>query len=205
MRRLVLASGSPRRRELMSLVGLEYDVVVSDIDERIQESDPCEYVKKLSYAKAMSVLERLSSESGEEKGLAGNTTDGYIVVGADTIVHHNGSILTKPRDREDAYRIIKSLSGDVHQVYTGVSICTDERCVSFCEKTDVEVYDMTDEEIYMYIDTGEPMDKAGAYGIQGRFAAYVKGIRGDYNNVVGLPIARVVHELRNGGIYEQEY
>ena len=102
--------------------------------------------------------------------------DSVIVIGADTIVYHKGEILTKPKNEEDAFRILKSLEGQIHQVYTGVTICSAHKNVSFYEKTDVWVYDMTDEEIRDYISTGEPMDKAGAYGIQGKFAAYIKGI-----------------------------
>ena len=163
MKHLILASGSPRRRELMSQVGLDFTVVTSDADENIKEMEPEDYVRELSSIKAQSVLEQ---------------------------------ILTKPKDEEDAFRILKSLEGQIHQVYTGVTICSTHKNVSFYEKTDVWVYDMTDEEIRDYISTGEPMDKAGAYGIQGKFAAYIKGIEGDYNNVVGLPVARLVHELK---------
>ena len=182
MKRLILASGSPRRRELMSQVGLDFTVVTSDADENIKEMEPEDYVRELSAIKAQSVLEQYADKE-----------DSVIVIGADTIVYHKGEILTKPEDEEDAFRILKSLEGEIHQVYTGVTICSAHKNVSFYEKTDVWVYDMTDEEIVDYINTGEPMDKAGAYGIQGKFAAYIKGIEGDYNNVVGLPVARLVH------------
>lgn len=185
MKRLILASGSPRRRELMSQVGLDFTVVTSDADENIKEMEPEDYVRELSAIKAQSVLEQYADKE-----------DSVIVIGADTIVYHKGEILTKPEDEEDAFRILKSLEGEIHQVYTGVTICSAHKNVSFYEKTDVWVYDMTDEEIGDYINTGEPMDKAGAYGIQGKFAAYIKGIEGDYNNVVGLPVARLVHELK---------
>lgn len=185
MKRLILASGSPRRRELMSQVGLDFTVVTSDADENIKEMEPEDYVRELSSIKAQSVLEQYADKD-----------DSVIVIGADTIVYHKGEILTKPKDEEDAFRILKSLEGQIHQVYTGVTICSTHKNVSFYEKTDVWVYDMTDEEIRDYISTGEPMDKAGAYGIQGKFAAYIKGIEGDYNNVVGLPVARLVHELK---------
>lgn len=185
MKHIVLASGSPRRRELLSQIGLDYEVVTSDADENIKEMEPEDYVRELASAKAQSVLE----------GYMDNND--IIVIGADTIVYHKGSILTKPKDEEDAFRILKSLSGEVHQVYTGVNLCSLHKNVSFYEKTDVWVYDMTDEQIREYISTGEPMDKAGAYGIQGRFAAYIKGIEGDYNNVVGLPVAKLYHELIN--------
>ena len=185
MKHLILASGSPRRRELMSQVGLDFTVVTSDADENIKEMEPEDYVRELSSIKAQSVLEQYADKD-----------DSVIVIGADTIVYHKGEILTKPKDDEDAFRILKSLEGQIHQVYTGVTICSTHKNVSFYEKTDVWVYDMTDEEIRDYISTGEPMDKAGAYGIQGKFAAYIKGIEGDYNNVVGLPVARLVHELK---------
>ena len=175
MKHLILASGSPRRRELMSQVGLDFTVVTSDADENIKEMEPEDYVRELSSIKAQSVLEQYADKD-----------DSVIVIGADTIVYHKGEILTKPKDEEDAFRILKSLEGQIHQVYTGVTICSTHKNVSFYEKTDVWVYDMTDEEIRDYISTGEPMDKAGAYGIQGKFAAYIKGIEGDYNNVVGL-------------------
>lgn len=173
MKHLILASGSPRRRELMSQVGLDFTVVTSDADENIKEMEPEDYVRELSSAKAQSVLEQYADKE-----------DSVIVIGADTIVYHKGEILTKPKNEEDAFRILKSLEGQIHQVYTGVTICSAHKNVSFYEKTDVWVYDMTDEEIRDYISTGEPMDKAGAYGIQGKFAAYIKGIEGDYNNVV---------------------
>ena len=185
MKHLILASGSPRRRELMSQVGLDFTVVTSDADENIKEMEPEDYVRELSSAKAQSVLEQYADKE-----------DSVIVIGADTIVYHKGEILTKPKNEEDAFRILKSLEGQIHQVYKGVTICSGHKNVSFYEKTDVWVYDMTDEEIRDYISTGEPMDKAGAYGIQGKFAAYIKGIEGDYNNVVGLPVARLVHELK---------
>ena len=185
MEHLILASGSPRRRELMSQVGLDFTVVTSDADENIKEMEPEDYVRELSSIKAQSVLEQYADKD-----------DSVIVIGADTIVYHKGEILTKPKDEEDAFRILKSLEGQIHQVYTGVTICSTHKNVSFYEKTDVWVYDMTDEEIRDYISTGEPMDKAGAYCIQGKFAAYIKVIEGDYNNVVGLPVARLVHELK---------
>ena len=189
MKHLILASGSPRRRELMSQVGLDFTVVTSDADENIKEMEPEDYVRELSSVKAQSVLEQYADKD-----------DSVIVIGADTIVYHKGEILTKPKDEEDAFRILKSLEGQIHQVYTGVTICSTHKNVSFYEKTDVWVYDMTDEEIRDYISTGEPMDKAGSYGIQGLFGIYVKGINGDYNNVVGLPVARLFYEMKKSGI-----
>ena len=147
MKRLILASGSPRRRELMSQVGLDFTVVTSDADENIKEMEPEDYVRELSSIKAQSVLEQYTDKE-----------DAVIVIGADTIVYHKGEILTKPKDEEDAFRILKSLEGEIHQVYTGVTICSAHKNVSFYEKTDVWVYDMTDEEIIsLNIPTGVPL------------------------------------------------
>ncbi len=190
MKHLILASGSPRRRELMSQVGLDFTVVTSDADENIKEMEPEDYVRELSAIKAQSVLEQYADKE-----------DSVIVIGADTIVYHKGEILTKPEDEEDAFRILKSLEGQIHQVYTGVTVILCQEAGSyagstFSEKTDVEVYDMEDGEIAAYVSTGEPLDKAGAYGIQGSFAAYIRGIHGDYTNVVGLPLGRLCHEIK---------
>ena len=187
MSNVILASGSPRRKELLEQIGLEFEVVTCETDEECAQKDPGMYVKELSFSKAMAVYNLLVKQ---------NMIKDKVVLGADTIVYHNGNVLLKPKDREDAYRIIKSLSGETHQVYTGVSIVSEYKTESFYEKTNVSIYEMSDEEIWKYIDSGEPMDKAGAYGIQGLFAAYVKEISGDYNNVVGLPVARVYHELK---------
>ena len=127
--------------------------------------------------------------------------DGSIIIGADTIVAMEGQILGKPKDRADAMRMLRLLQGKKHQVITGVTVLLGStKTRSFAEVTDVSLYPMTDAQIERYIATGEPMDKAGAYGIQGRFAAYVRGIEGDYNNVVGLPIGRLYQEVLSAGI-----
>lgn len=189
MKKIILASASPRRRELMHLLGMDFEVVVSEADEHTNQTNPSEYVCELSQKKAEAVREHL-------KGL-GKWAEDYIIIGADTIVSHHGNILTKPEDAEQARQMIRELSGDTHQVYTGVTLFMEDKIVNFFEKTDVSVYNMTDEEIERYILTGEPMDKAGAYGIQGKFAVYIQGIQGDYNNVVGLPVARLYHELKD--------
>lgn len=188
--KLILASASPRRRELLMQVGIVPVVEPSHVDEVITSTEPDQVVMELSRQKAEDIA---ALHCGE------NVT----VVGADTVVAIDGMILGKPKDREDAVSMIGRLQGRKHQVYTGVTICfVDDgasadggRVVTFAEKTDVHVYPMTREQIEDYVDTGEPMDKAGAYGIQGRFAAYVKGIEGDYNNVVGLPVGRLCQEL----------
>ncbi|MDO5551144.1 MAG: Maf family protein, partial [Lachnospiraceae bacterium] len=128
-------------------------------------------------------------------------------IGADTVVSIKGRILGKPSSHREAVEMIHLLQGTVHQVYTGVTIILcgrEKKQVTFAEKTDVSVYAMNEQEIYRYAESGEPMDKAGAYGIQGKFAAYIQGIQGDYNNVVGLPIGRLYQELKALGLLEEE-
>ena len=203
MRRIILASGSPRRKELLKQIGLEFKVITSEADESTDIEEPEEYVKYLAGIKAGAVYKKIKKDIAadcidvpddwREDIKSGN----YVIIGADTIVSHCGHILTKPKDKEDAYTILKELSGDCHQVYTGVMLLNgDESKKNFASRTDVYCYDLTDKEIWDYISTGEPMDKAGAYGIQGLFAAFIKRIDGDYNNVVGLPVARVYQELK---------
>lgn len=184
--KIVLASGSPRRKELLSQVGLEFEVKVSKIEEKITKSEPKDVVMELSCQKAKAVWEELKE-------------DQPIVIGADTVVSVDGKILGKPRDRKEAHDMIKMLSGKAHSVFTGVTLIVDGHYNTFAEETKVFVYEMDEESIQKYIDSDEPYDKAGAYGIQGRFAAFVKGIEGDYNNVVGLPVARICEELRRLG------
>lgn len=183
-----LASASPRRKELLTQIGIGYQVIVSEVEEKTASDKPWEMVEELSALKAGAVLERI-------------TEDSFVVIGADTVVALEGRIMGKPKDEEDAIRMLSLLQGKTHQVYTGVTLLWAEkeggrpRRVSFHEKTDVTMYPMSREEIRAYVDTGEPMDKAGAYGIQGRCAAHIKGICGDYNNVVGLPVGRLYQEL----------
>lgn len=186
MKKLILASGSPRRRELMEQIGLDFDVITSNAEEETNEKLPDMAVKELSRLKAEAVFENLSESDKRASA----------VIGADTIVYADGKFLGKPHDADEAFEMIKGLSGKVHSVYTGVTVITEEQTFSFAEQTKVKVYEMSDEEIKNYIETGDCFDKAGAYGIQGSFAAYVSGIDGDYNNVVGLPAARLYHELK---------
>ena len=151
-------------------------------------------------------MEELSAQKAEdvyqqyEKKNAGD----FLVIGSDTVVAADGKILGKPKDKEEAYQMISMLQGKAHQVYTGVTLLIkkDGKKIrkTFHECSDVHVYPMCKEEIREYIATGEPMDKAGSYGIQGLFGIYVKGICGDYNNVVGLPVARLFHEMKKSGI-----
>lgn len=189
--RVILASASPRRKGLLEQIGIIYEVMPSGADEDTKEELPEDMVCELSLRKASDIHARLE-EQGE---------DGYTVVGADTVVSFRGMVMGKPKDEEDARRMLAVLQGNVHQVYTGVTLCIKEqgepvRFRTFYEKTDVTMYPMSEEEIKDYVATGEPMDKAGAYAVQGRCAAYIQGICGDYNNVVGLPVGRLWQELK---------
>lgn len=183
-RQVILASASPRRRELLHQVGIEPEIVPSHVEEVITSTEPDQVVMELSAQKARDVA-------------AGYQGQDVVVIGADTVVAVDGEILGKPVDREDAVRMITMLAGRSHQVYTGVTLVYGQtgKTVTFAEETDVHVYPMTREQVERYVDTGEPMDKAGAYGIQGCFAAYIQGIHGDYTNVVGLPVGRVCQTL----------
>ena len=185
-KKIILASASPRRKELLSQIGVTFEIIKAEKEEHITSSIPTEVVKELSMQKAKEVAAKC---------------DGSIIIGADTIVAMEGQILGKPKDRADAMRMLRLLQGKKHQVITGVTVLLGStKTLSFAEVTDVSLYPMTDAQIERYIATGEPMDKAGAYGIQGRFAAYVRGIEGDYNNVVGLPIGRLYQEVLSAGI-----
>lgn len=193
--KLYLASASPRRKELLKQVGLSFKTMPSTVEEKITKTEPGEVVEELSYQKAVDVCGKLISEGRED----------FVVIGADTVVSCWGEILGKPKDKEDAVRMLGRLQGSSHQVYTGVTFVWKSQGVSpmyftFSECTDVTMYEMTEEEIGRYVDSGEPMDKAGAYAIQGLCAAYIQGICGDYNNVVGLPVGRVYQELKNRGL-----
>lgn len=192
MNKIVLASASPRRRELLRQIGLEFEVISSNIEEKSKSLIPSQMVMELSEGKAMDIYEKLSEE----------TKTSVWVVGADTIVAFEDQIMGKPENRKCAVEMLSRLQGNTHQVYTGVTLIGKSEKenkpfkVSFYEKTDVTMYPMSREEIAAYVDTGEPMDKAGAYGIQGRCAAFIKEIRGDYNNVVGLPVGRLYQEMK---------
>lgn len=188
---VILASASPRRTQLLSQAGISHMVLPSDCEEIVPDAAPDEVVKELSRQKAEDVYKKYTNEHKEEK---------VLVIGADTVVASGGKILGKPKSREEAYAMISGFQGRAHEVYTGVTLITGtgDNCTSksFAECSLVNVYPMTEKEIWDYIATGEPMDKAGAYGIQGRFAIHVQGIEGDYNNIVGLPIARIYQEIK---------
>ena len=189
--RVVLASGSPRRKEILTQVGVKFTCRTSEKEEIIKSTDPKMTVQELARSKAEDV-------AGKEEGPV-------LVLGADTVVAHQGKILGKPKDKEDAIRMISSFADDVHEVYTGVCIIVKEangaeKKICFAEKADVEVYPMTDAEIRAYVDSKEPMDKAGAYAVQGLFAPYIKRISGDYYCIVGFPIAGIYQRLKEEGI-----
>ncbi|MCD8083237.1 MAG: Maf family protein [Clostridiales bacterium] len=189
MRRLILASASPRRSALLRQVGFDPVIEPSHVQEVMRGSTPSEVVQELSRQKASDIA---ALHRGED----------MVVLGADTVVAADGRILGKPGDEEEAVSMLSLLQGRDHQVYTGVTMidCAGDGCLlTFAEKTDVHFYPMTEAQIRDYVATGDPMDKAGAYGIQGRFAAWVRGIEGDYNNVVGLPVARICQELLRHG------
>jgi septum formation protein len=184
--KIVLASASPRRRELLRQISLNPVIEPSTVVEIITTRVPEDAVKELSLQKAEDV--------------AKHQQPGTVVIGADTVVAAEGKILGKPKSHEEAFEMIELFQGKTHQVFTGVTLilCGKNGSVvrSFAERTDVHVYPMTLEEIRSYAEEEEPMDKAGAYAIQGRFAAFIKGIDGDYSNVVGLPVGRVYQELK---------
>ncbi len=189
--RYILASGSPRRKELLSKVVPEFEIIPAESEEKTTGTQPSEIVEELSFQKASEIFHKILTDSTEQT----------VVIGADTVVSYNHRVLGKPKDREDAKRMILELQGNTHEVYTGVTVFyvkdEKEEHFTFHEETKVSVEDMTDEEITSYVQTGEPDDKAGAYGVQGLFAIFIKGIKGDYYNVVGLPVARLYKELKN--------
>ena len=188
-KRIILASASPRRKELLSMMGYEFDIQVSHKEEVYSATEPDEIVKELALLKAKDIAEK-----NEQKNL--------IVIGSDTVVAHKGKILGKPQSESDAFEMIKGYQGDKHQVYTGVAILSydtegNEKTINHAVKTDVYVNPMTDDEIWKYIHSDNVMDKAGAYGIQSGFAIHIEKIEGDYFNVVGLPVSFVYEELKH--------
>lgn len=191
--RIILASGSPRRRELLEQIGLKFEIMVSNAEENADTKSPEKLVDALSRQKAEAVFSMLPDK--EE----------VLVIGADTVVAREGSVLGKPEDKKAAVDMLKKLSGRDHQVYTGVTLLyrpagkdssKKVQRKTFHEVTRVRFFPLTEGEIAAYVETGDSMDKAGAYGIQGIFARYVESIEGDYNNVVGLPVGRVYQEAK---------
>ena len=186
--KIVLGSNSPRRRELLAGLDIEFEVqTIPGIDESFPKTlRPDEVPVYIARKKAEAYIPSMSADE--------------LLITADTIVWTFGEILGKPKDREDAISMLRKLSGRVHEVITGVCITTTEWQRSFAAQTEVRFSKLSEEEITYYIDKFQPMDKAGAYGIQGKCAIYIEGIEGDYNNVVGLPGARIYKELQKLGI-----
>lgn len=182
--KIILASKSPRRIELLKLLKIDFEVIPSNIDENISEKDPKLLAEKLSYLKAMSIKK-----------------DG-VVLAADTVVTLDKEIFGKPRDYKDAFRMLKSLSGKWHTVITGVTIKFKDELITFSEKTNVKFKNLSKELIEFYINTAKPFDKAGGYGIQELGSVLVEKIEGDYFNVVGLPISKVWDILWDRGIID---
>lgn len=185
-KKLILASSSPRRQELLKQVGIEFSVRVAEVDEtEVIANDSKERVKSLALLKGRNVSLKYDNE---------------VILSADTIVAYNNQMLEKPKDKDEAYEMIRALSGTKHEVYTGAAIRSANKEIVFVEQTVVEFWLLEDEEIKRYIQTNEPYDKAGGYGIQSMGALFVKQIVGDYYTVVGLPLSRVVRELKSFGI-----
>lgn len=185
--KLILASSSPRRQKLLTQVRIPFSVRNPNVDEsQITTNDPVEKVKQLALIKGKNVPIQHPET---------------IILAADTVVAYKQQIFEKPNNKEEAYQMLLALSGNVHEVYTGVMIRSLEQKSIFIERTQVEFLPLTDQEIEWYVSSEEPYDKAGAYGIQGLGAMFVKNINGDYFNVVGLPISRVVRELKSFSVY----
>jgi septum formation protein len=184
--RFVLASASPRRKELLRLLVPDFEVIESTTNENIDIKNAPQHCMRLSFLKASDVAARAGSDA--------------IVIGADTVVCLKGQIMGKPEDKQDAFRMLKALSGRRHFVYTGVTISHAGRYLTEYEKTAVTFAPMTDEQITEYIHTEEPMDKAGAYGIQGYASRYIRKIDGCFFNVVGLPVFRLHTMLKKLGV-----
>lgn len=181
MKKIILASSSPRRKELLTTAGIKFEIHVKEVDETVPEGTPPEEAAKMTAArKAAAVSEDFSD---------------CVVIGADTIVVADGKILGKPKDEDNAKSMLRMLSGVEHKVITGVCIIRNGNSETFAKISKVKFYDLTDEEILAYVATGEPMDKAGAYGIQGLGCRLVESIEGDYFNIVGLPVAEVCRKL----------
>lgn len=183
---IILASASPRRKELLAGLGLEFEVIPAKGPEHTPEhGDAAKTVMELSAAKARELAQRYPEA---------------IVIGADTVVEKDGDILGKPADEAEAAAMLKKLSGAAHRVFTGVTVARGETILSRAEETAVHFRPLTEEEIAAYVASGEPMDKAGAYAIQGLASLFIRGIEGDYFNVVGLPLCLLGQMLEEFGV-----
>ena len=185
--KLILASASPRRKELLGKIGMEFEIIPAKGEEVITQTLPWEVVKELSFQKAKEIADKQKEEC--------------IVIGSDTIVAKGEKIMGKPKDEEDAFMMLKALQGREHSVITGVTMIftepgKEDKRIIFSKETKVWFYSMNDDEIRAYIDTKEPMDKAGAYGIQGGAALFCPRMVGDYYKVMGLPVCRLGQMLK---------
>ena len=177
---IILASGSPRRKEILSELGAEIKIITADVDENSNETDPEKLAQELAQKKGLAVYQKLLAQNALELSCP--------IISADTIVFYDDEIMGKPKDRADAYRMLKKLSGKAHTVTTGICIVKDGVPFTSYSTTKVFVDSLSDDEINAYIDSGDPFDKAGSYGIQGIFSKHVSKIDGCYFNVVGLPV-----------------
>jgi len=184
--RIILASASPRRKELLRQIGVKFDVMVSDKETDIDSTDPVKACEKQAMQKALDIEEKAGLKYKED----------HIIIAADTIVALEGSILGKPKDKEEARLMLEKISGKKHKVYTAVCVFNSRLKThkSFVEETAVEVAELSKKDIDFYLSKDEAYDKAGAYAIQGLFSRYIVGIEGDYYNVMGLPVGRVYRE-----------
>ena len=181
--KIILASKSPRRKEILETMGVQFEIDVADVDESVDAClSPVEAVCEISKRKAQKIAERHGDDG--------------IVISADTVVVIDGKIIGKPKDKEDAFCILKNLSGRTHQVYTGFTVCGNGKTKTDFEVTKVHFKELCDDDIRRYVATGEPMDKAGAYGIQQKGNLFVDYIHGDYYNVVGFPISKICVTIR---------
>ena len=185
--KIILASASPRRKELLEQIGVDFEIEVSDKETAIKERDPVEECRTQAYNKAVDIVEKSKLKYSDKD---------FVVISADTIVAIEGKILGKPKDKSDARQMLETLSGRKHRVYTAVFVYNSlkDSYESFVEDTPVEVARLSSEEIEDYLEKKEPYDKAGAYAIQGYFSRYIVGIEGDYYNVMGLPVGRLYRD-----------
>ncbi len=186
--RIILASKSPRRREILELLGLDFTVETADTDEFCELLSPKDRVATLATQKGDAVLQKKLAE--------GQDLDDTLIIACDTLVYVDGEFLGKPRDRDDAYRMLTLLSGRSHEVWSGIYVCFGGKAISRAEATKVSFCQMSHKEKERYLDSGEPFDKAGAYAVQGKAAVYIKGLEGDYFNVVGLPVNLLYSTLK---------
>lgn len=183
---IILASASPRRRELLEMMGLEFEIVPADKEPEVSGLAPGETVAAIALGKALAVAEDRPQDD--------------LIIAADTLVCLGETLLGKPSDEKEAFEMLRKLSGKEHQVYTGVAVSRNGKSKAYFEMTSVRFCEMTDEDIYAYIETKEPMDKAGAYGIQGKGAVFIESINGDYFNVMGLPLHKLGIMLKEFGV-----